>query len=102
MSENRIRRTAVAAALVAAAWGAFSTARAQASGTLQASVTVLDDRVSQVVRKRLAEFEDGGGPSAHAGEPRGKGGSEEIAATVTELPRVGAVRRIRVEVAYLN
>ena len=99
-----IRMAATAAALAALVCGSAieSTLGAQASGTLQASVTVLDDRVSQVVRERLADFEFGGGTDAHAGEPRGNRGSEEIAATVTELPPVGAVRRIRVEVAYLN
>ena len=56
MSENRIRRTAVAAALVAGAWGAFSTARAQASGTLQASVTVIDDAVSRAVTAEIPGY----------------------------------------------
>ena len=110
MSENRIRRTAVAAALVAGTWGAFSTARAQASGTLQASVTVIDDAVSRAVtaeipgylsapvgssgirRPRAVQLEAPGAPP----DPQG------VRATIRELPAGAGARRVRVDIVYLQ
>lgn len=86
-----------------AASGLVGTARAQASGTLQASATVLDDAVSRSVLSRLAP------PPADAGDLRPSGTDpvellrlETVMASLTELGRDGQVRRVRVEIVYLN
>jgi hypothetical protein len=102
MIEFRLAATILAAAALVGGSAIGSTLRAQASGTLQASVTVLDDRVSQAVRERLADLEaEGDRQSDERGSGRARG-TQGITAKVIELAPIGAVRRVRLEVAYLD
>ena len=102
MSGSRFAATLLAAAALLGGSALGSTLRAQASGTLQASVTVLDDRVSRVVRERLAHFEVGGSRESYASGSDRIPGSQGMTAKVTELPPNGLVRRVRVEIAFLD
>ena len=102
MSGFRLAATLLAAAALLGASALGSTLRAQASGTLQASVTVLDDRVSRVVRERLADFEAEGGRQSDGSGSERVAGSRGIIAKVIELAPIGVVRRVRLEVAYVD
>jgi hypothetical protein len=102
MSGFRLAATMLAAAALVGGSAIGSTLRAQASGTLQASVMVLDDRVSRMVRERLADFEAEGGRQADRSGSGRVAGSRGITAKLIELDPIGAVRRVRLEVAYLD
>jgi hypothetical protein len=110
MSQNRIGRTAVAVALFAGAWGTFSTAHAQASGTLQASVTVLDDAVNRALAAQLQAHLTGAGRDSQSDRPRliplpdrsPLLDTQRARAVIRELPAEGAARHVRIDVVYLQ
>lgn len=104
MPRFRKSRTTAAGVLAVAAWGGLSPARAQASGTLQASVTVIDDPVSRSVSAGI--------PLLVRRPPPGReqmplpiplnAPADVVRATIRELPSDGAARRIRVDIVFLN
>ena len=103
MASVRSFGTVVMFGVLSAAAGAPGTARAQASGTLQASATVLDDAVSRSVLARLAAA------PAITTDPPGSGSDpvellrlESVTAWLTERDRVGQALRVRLEIVYLN
>ncbi len=99
-----IRRAAsgfVLAAVTAGA-GAVSTARAQASGNLQASVTVLDDLVSRSVAAQVESLAgDWSAPAGSSAVPFELHPRQGVTATVLELEPIDRLRRLRVEIVYL-
>lgn len=102
---TRIRGAAVglALAVLATSGGALSTARAQASGNLRASATVLDDLVSRRVGAEVESFvRDSSASPRPATVPVGLDSRDGVAATVRELERIGRLRRLRVEIVYLH
>jgi hypothetical protein len=109
MSQNRICRTILASAFLAGAWGAFSAAVAQASGTMQASVTVADDAVNRALAAGIPAYVSKAGnsgllrPGALPLADRGSAlDTRHVRATIRELPGERGARRVRVEVAYLQ
>lgn len=108
MSRNRIGRTVAAGALLAGAWGAFSTARAQASGTLQASVTVIDDPVNRAIAAGLPAYlsltpEDSlFRPQSLLVDRGALRAVPGVRATVRELRAERSARRLRIDVVYLQ
>ena len=103
MASVRSFTTVVMVGVLSAAAGTPGTARAQASGTLQASATVLDDAVSRSVFARLAAA-----PAITTGRPGPVSDPvellrlESVRAWVTRVDRVGQVLRVRLEIVYLN
>jgi hypothetical protein len=103
MSRNRGAVVGLAVAVLAAGAGAFSPARAQASGNLQASVTVIDDLVSRTVTARLAAVLKKSTRSATSDSPHPSIDPRDgVAATLVELEPRGRLRRFRVEIIYLH
>ena len=101
---TRIRGAAIglAIAALAAGAGALSTARAQASGNLRASVTVLDDLVSRRIAAQVEAFVMDWSASSRPATVRLRPDSRDgVAAKVRELERIGRLRRLRVEIVYL-
>ena len=103
MSGIRLARVVLVAALLVGASGAISTARAQASGTLQASVTVVDDPVSRAVFSGLpALVRDQSGPTRPHTMAFDLDTRYGVRATVRELELEGTEPHVRVDVVYLN
>ena len=110
MAGNRMGRVAAAGALLMAGWGGLSPARAQASGTLQASVTVVDDAVSRsvsaalplLVQSRLESSPPSRSVSISLPGSSGTGDGSSVRAIIRELPFRGDARRLRVDIIYLN
>jgi hypothetical protein len=101
---TRIRRATlgVAVAVLAAGAGAFSTARAQSSGKLQVTVTVLDDLVSRTVATQVEPIlRELTGSARSDAPPSAIDSRDGVAATLIELEPIGRLRRLRVEIAYL-
>lgn len=102
MSGIRIGTPALALALLAGVSGAATTARAQASGTLQASVTVIDDPVSRSVFEEVSRAVS----ALTIGEHPGVNGAIGVrlagaaVASIVELEAVEERRRVRVEVVH--
>ena len=104
MAGNRVARAAAFVAFLLGAGGVLSPARAQASGTLQATTTVVDDPVSRAVSAEL--------PRVLLRLPdrlaSGLGTSIPLAdrysaqAAVRELLPDAVGRRIRIDVVYLK
>ena len=103
MSGIRLARVVLVAALLVGASGAISTARAQASGTLQASVTVVDDPVSRAVFSRLpALVREQSGPTRPHTMTFDLDTRYGVRATVRELELEGTDPHVRVDVVHLN
>lgn len=109
MSQNRVGRTIVAFTVLAGAWGAFSAARAQASGTLQSSVTVIDDAVNRALAAELPAY-----LSATEADASLRPGSIQrpdrgavldaghVRAIVRDEPGERRARHVRIDVIYLQ
>ena len=102
MSRIRIGAAGLVVAALAAGSGVGSTLGAQASGTLQASVTVLDDRVNRLVRAAVTDFAADPEQERLEEELRVTYGPEGVSTTVRVLPDAGAIRRIRIDVVPLD
>ncbi len=102
MSGIQVGRIGLVVALLAGASGAASAARAQASGTLQASATVIDDPVSRAVLAELPALLERSGTASLP--LRSLIADERYIArtTVRLLEPKGARPTVRVEVVYLN
>lgn len=90
----RSRAAVLVVASLAAAAGTVSAAEAQVTGTLQASVTVVDDPVRRsLIRSVRKAFE--------SGEPTERSlPAEGVAVRLQPLPAGAGRRRIRIEILY--
>jgi hypothetical protein len=102
MAEFRNLAGTLAVAGLAATAGGFSTAHAQASGTLQASVTVLDDLVSRVVAAQLEAESGRRDAKLRQLLPLEAYPGAGVAASLVELDAEGPDRRLRIEIVYLH
>lgn len=90
----RSRAAVIVAGSLAAAAGAVSAAEAQVTGTLQASVTVVDDPVRLSLIRSLTKALETGALTAPAPALEG------VAVRLRPLPAGHGRRRIRIEIIY--
>lgn len=102
MSRFRMAATGLVVAALATGSGVGSRLGAQASGTLQASVTVLDDVVNRLVRAAVTDFAADPGQERIEEGRRVIPGPLGVSTTVRVLPDAGGLRRIRIEVVRLD